>query len=49
VEIRGNLDLAYRIEGQSVVIAVFEKQLPSGWALENSAHASINQPVGKGC
>lgn len=30
-------------------VAIFEKVLPSGWVLEKSAHASINQPVGSGC
>jgi hypothetical protein len=30
-------------------VAVFEKKLPKGWALEKSAHASIDHPVGSGC
>lgn len=30
-------------------VAIFEKVLASGWVLEKSAHATINQPVGNGC
>jgi hypothetical protein len=30
-------------------IRVFEKELPKGWVLEKSAHATINHQIGKGC
>lgn len=29
--------------------AVFEKQLPGGWVLEKTAHATSRPPAGKGC
>lgn len=30
-------------------VTVFRKQLPKGWILEKTAHATIDSPVGKGC
>jgi hypothetical protein len=30
-------------------VSIFEKELPSSWILEKSAHASIDHPVGRGC
>ncbi|MEM9244371.1 MAG: hypothetical protein AAGA67_01305 [Cyanobacteria bacterium P01_F01_bin.153] len=30
-------------------ITVFEKSIPSGWALRKLAHAQVNSPQGKGC
>jgi hypothetical protein len=30
-------------------VTVFEKELPHGWVLEMTAHATIHHPVGKGC
>lgn len=29
--------------------SIFEKDLPNGWMLRKTAHATINHPVGKGC
>ena len=36
-------------ENRSDAYSVFSKELPKGWALEKTAHATINHPVGKGC
>lgn len=30
-------------------VILFEKELPRGWVLEMTAHATIHHPVGKGC
>ncbi len=30
-------------------VSTFEKDLPNGWVLRKTAHATINHPIGKGC
>lgn len=41
--------VGHAAEGRSDGYLIFEKQLPKGWMLEKTAHATINHPVGKGC
>lgn len=41
--------LRHATENRNSSYSLFEKDLPKGWTLEKTAHATINHPVGKGC